>query len=133
MADDTVFNIWYDLPLGKLVNPEEIIDEKYWWRPIDIRRSYDLFENKYKKHPEFGKSWREYNKAVSVFISLVTRSLAQKSVSQEERDRPLSQRNKEDSGRLVSALSILKGFFQHLHTVDYPGIHWKSYGSHGRS
>lgn len=64
MADDAVFNIWYDLPLEKVINPENTIYGKGWFNAEDIRRSYDLFETKYKNHPKFAKSWKEYNEAV---------------------------------------------------------------------
>lgn len=65
VADDTVFNIWHGLPLDKLLNPEDIIAERYWWKPEEIQRAYDLFENKYKNHQRIGKSWQEYNESVS--------------------------------------------------------------------
>ena len=71
MADDTVFNIWHDLPLDKYLNPVEIDAGEYWWRAEEILRSYDVFESHYKNDPRFGKSWREYKDNVSLLFDIL--------------------------------------------------------------
>lgn len=69
VADDTVFNIWHDLPLEKYLNPIEIDYGKFWWVPEEIQRSFDAFEKYYKNDLRFGKSWQKYKNKVSCFFN----------------------------------------------------------------
>ena len=60
-SDENVFSF-------KVFNPEKIVDELFWWNSDAIRRSYELFEGKYKNHSMIGQSWKEYKRNVSLLL-----------------------------------------------------------------
>lgn len=65
VADDSIFNIWYDLPLENVIHPNAIsLDPANWWEPWTAVKAVMLFEEKYKDDEAIQKTWRKYDERV---------------------------------------------------------------------
>lgn len=65
VADDSIFNVWYNLTLDTIVTSFYIHDHPGYWNAAKIRGAVDLVENKYKNDTRLQNSWKRYLELVS--------------------------------------------------------------------